>query len=164
MGTRRPLMPLGVDEPSLHTDQLSTWGKQHREEPAMLQNEPDIYPALIFTQLLAEIKSSPVSHDSRYLPHCGVKGHASLLEFDSAILSLVSSSASSMLKSASRWMRVPGPRNPQFELRRVHSEGRLTLLIWGIPPMGLSLSVSYLGAQPPNSTTRLCLAELSKER
>lgn len=93
-----------MDEPSLHTDQLSARGQQHSEEPTVLQKEPDSYPAgwkftFIFTQLLAEIRSSPVSHDSRYLPHCGVKGHVSLLEFDSAILSLVSSSTSSMLKT-----------------------------------------------------------------
>lgn len=51
-----------------------------------------------------------------------------------------------------------------LNLEGVHSEGRLVLLIWGIPPMGLSFSIFNLGAQPPNSSTRLCLAELSKER
>lgn len=139
VGTRHLLIPLGVDEPSLHTDQLSTRGKQHSEELTVLQKEPDIYPAgwkftFIFTQLLEEIKSSP--HDNRSLPHCGVKGHASLLESDSVILTLVPSSTSSMLKSASRQMWLPGLRNPHFELRRGAFRGKTGTLNLGYSSHG----------------------------
>lgn len=115
-------------------------------------HEPGVYMAgwklqFIFTKFSAEIKSITASQDSRHLIHCGIEGHMSFMEFYFAILILVSSSTLSMLESASRWMRVPGPSSPQFELRRVRSEGRLALLIWGIPSFCL---------WPWNTVPKLC--------
>lgn len=135
----------------------------------MLQKEPDIYTAswnftFIFSPLLVEIKSIQfLMTVSAFLTVASKAIWASWnLTLPFWIWCLLQLPAC-WSQHPDRWGCLDRGTH-SLNLEGVHSEGRLALLICGIPPTGLSLPVYNLGAQPPNSTTRLCLAELSKER